>query len=1438
MSDVRAAIRSGLYALIDDTPRDACGIGGIASSGRVPNREVVERTLQALIQLDHRGACCGQVGDGAGLHCSLPLDFFRRRAHGLRDGDSLAVGQFFFPQGTDRPHWHHVLETIVRDAGGIPLNWRDVPTNPIALPEVVHQASPHIEQFFVALPEGSDEAWCVHVRRAWDAALRAKATVVSFSSRIIVYKALATSLQFADFYPDLHHPEFCSTIAFFHRRFSTNTWPDWSLAQPFQLLGHNGEINTIRTNRNAAAASGFTLTPGVSDSRNLDEWIEHLVSDCGLGLAESLRICMPSADEEFSTSLREGGSLAIWDGPAGVIASDGDWLVGLVDRMGLRPVRWQTDDRGWLYLGSESGIFGLEAIDIRSSGQLQPGEMIAFHAASGMLLANSEVRKRCPIQPKECSPSVYLTTTAPVVESTEHGGTLDQRLQAHGWDFDRMSFLREIAKTGKEPLSSMGFDRVLTVFSQNHPTLFKYLYQTFAEVTNPPIDPYREGGAMSLETWLGKRSFATPVLTDDALRTIPFCVRLTCDYDDELEDNTGDRLAAAIESLQSNAEAEVRNGARLLLISQISLLPVAPSLLALAAVHEHLCRLNLRNRCCLVVQTLDAQESHDLCALIGFGADAVCPSMMYGIVANGIKTEETVLSAEACQANIVKAMDDGIRKVMAKMGITLIQGYRGGRYFEAIGLGPEIMRFLGNCPSRIGGIGLAELVEDARWRLRLSQKTTVIARNRDYHAYNSKVRMALRTVAAEDTASAALSAAWDDPASGSPAYAKFTSLVNSRTPTVLRDLLAIVPSENAIPLEEVEPALLMVRRLFRGAAMSHGALTRQAHETIAKAFNDLGAWSNCGEGGESRDRNDIPSQAASRFWDSIRHERQSRPDDHCLGGEVRHSRRRSRIRQIASGRFGVDAEYLVNANELQIKMAQGAKPGEGGQLMGRKVTEEIAAIRFGQPGRDLISPPPHHDIYSIEDLAQLISDLRAVNPRAVVSVKVVAVENVGTIAVGIAKAGADLIEIDGLDGGTGAASASSKEHCGLPSEMGLAEAHQALAIGGVRNSVRLRVGGGIKNGVDIVKYAMLGADEFSLGQSLMVSVGCIVCKNCHIPNCPTGISGSPEIFEGQPRDVGSFLVKLAEEVRRILASLGVRRIEEIVGCCDRLERVNPILPRAATLDLSRFLRPEFAKPRLKDAPLCMVPPPDALNQRILAASRPALDNGIDALFESTVTNNDRSTGAALAGEIARRFGREGFSGSLRLRFHGDAGQSFAAWCTTGLQIELLGTAQDGVAKGMSGGSVVIHLPHHHRGGIHVAGNAVAYGATGGTLYLAGSAGQRMAVRNSGATVVAEGAGKYACEYMTRGRVVLLGPVGSEIGAGMTGGELVVYAPDQILKIHTGSVFIRDCDAEYDWIKPLLEDFAYRTRSDVAYSILNNWKFVIRNRWLRLITPKV
>ncbi|HEV7299433.1 MAG TPA: glutamate synthase large subunit [Tepidisphaeraceae bacterium] len=1484
LSDLSAwqqRVQTGELMYDDAVGHDACGIGGIAAKDGKPTRLIIEQALEALVSLEHRGGIFGESGDGAGILLQIPRKLFDREIGklskvSLKADDKLVVGTFFVPFEPKNlmTELKAFVASEMRDAPVELLCWREVPTQPDKIGPESRASMPQIWQLFLKanIADSDLEYWTYRFRiRLEKGFLDRKWTGVyipSLSHHMVSYKGLLTNPQLIAFYDDLRDPELETGMCIFHRRFSTNTFPNWALAQPFRMLAHNGEINTVSGNRQAVRAFAPQIIPdidrehalaaGMSDSASLDQWLEHLVRHDHSAL-RALRISVPpswnsepekwdkGAHDLFTYYTRAYGTLCAWDGPAGLMSTDGRYLIAGVDRMGLRPVRWSIDTKGNLFVSSESGTFGHKPNEIVLQGQLQPGEMIALDTKTGEFIdSKAFVAKVVEEAEAELGPIDELNASQILVPTafgyseiaSAHSGDLEEKsglelnqlLIAHGWDLDRVQFVKDMAQHGKEPLGSMGFDRVLSVLSNEHLTLFKYFQQIFAEVTNPPIDPYREGAAMDLTAYIGRRprrrsekntlpprqaELSIPVLTDaqvDELMQMevlgPAVVPAVYDLNKGVEG-----FKAAVEELKSRVEQAVKAGNSVIFLSDRtafiesadgSVPAPLPAIIALAVADGHLKKLALRDRCSLVVQSGEVQEGHDVCVLLGFGADAVHPYNILRLAYEGViyrdkelKQDVNITPEEAVE-NVYHALDDILKKVYSKMGITTTNGYRDARLFEAVGLGADIAELIGPVVTRMGGIGIAELIEDNKDRWKRATELRELRKSMDYRMFNPIVRKAMQ--AAYETGS-------------QDKFEKFADLVNSRPATLPRDLMRVRFDEAAqligpeLQPTEVESAAEIISKRFRGAAMSHGALTREAVECIAIAMNELNARSNSGEGGEDRSRN--------------------------KGGEKVHAR--SPTRQIASGRFGVDSEYLVNADEIQIKIAQGAKPGEGGQLMGKKVTVEIAKNRHAKPGTDLISPPPHHDIYSIEDLAQLIYDVKSIKPSLEVSVKLVAVHNIGTIAVGVAKAGADIIEIDGMSGGTGAALASSKEHTGLPVEMGLVEVHQALTINGMRHAVKLAVGGGNKTGLDIIRMAIMGGEMFVFGQTLMVAEGCVMCRTCHIPRCPTGVAGYQGPFKGEVEHVKNYLIQVATDANKLLAKLGAKRLDDIVGRTELLSKIDKP-GRAGKLDFSRMLvnMPKSQAPSWghtgEIARRTVQMKTESLNAKLAVACGDAIETGKDLQLSFAITNYDRSVGARIAGMIAERWKLEGMpnAGLISLKFRGHAGQSFGVWTMTGMELTLIGTAQDGVGKGQCGGIIVVRPDPDSafdREWSSVVGNNVCFGATGGRCYIGGRAGQRLGIRNSGATIVAEGAGKYACEYMTEGRVVILGRTDNEIGSGMTGGEAILYDPEDNAprRVHSKSVsFTSMTYQDFQWLRPLLGEYATMTDSERAKQILANW----------------
>ena len=1398
----------GLYR--PDHEHDACGFGLIASIDDQPSHWLVRVAIASLVRLTHRGAVAadGKTGDGCGLLLKCPTGFLQAVAaeNGIALARTFAVGCVFLdPRSPVATRARTELASQLAREGLKVAGWRQVPIEPAACGPEALKTLPDIEQVFVNGPEDLDEA--TFNRRLFLARRRAEKAlesidpafyVPSLSASTLVYKGMVLPQHLADFYPDLRDPRLSSSVAIFHQRFSTNTLPRWRLAHPYRYLAHNGEINTIQGNRAWAEARApimrSPLLPDLdeirplvslagSDSQSLDNMLELLLMG-GLDLLHAARILIPPAWQALDSidpDVRAfyefySNHMEPWDGPAGIVMTDGRYAACMLDRNGLRPARYVITTNRHLTIASEIGVWDHAVADVVRKGRLGPGEMLALDLSTGELLESRQIDQRLkgrhPYKPWLKQQLRHLETDL-----------IDPRLAAEPFDAETLArfrkqfgitmeerdeIIRVLAEDESEAVGSMGDDTPLAVLSEGVRPLYDYFRQQFAQVTNPPIDPLRESLVMSLQTQIGHECnvFApapeqarqvvlnSPVLSQRKLRQLvgpelglPHAF-LGLQYAPR-DGAAGETLEEALRRICGEAEAAVRNGKLVLLLSDRYLeqdrIPVH-ALLATGAVHHHLVRTGLRGLCNLIVETGTARDPHQFACLIGFGATAVYPYMAYQALAAMLRQGELTLKPAARMEfgrSYRRGIIKGLLKIMSKMGIATIASYRGAGLFEIVGLADEVVSLcFPGTPSRIGGAGFDDLEADVRllavraWDPNELLEPGGLLRyvhGGEYHRYGPDIVVALQAACTRGDVDS---------------YRRYAALVNERPPSCIRDLLAVQPRGRPLDRAEVEPADKLLAR-FDGAAMSLGALSPEAHEALAIALNRLGGRSNSGEGGE----------------DPARYRSESN----------------SKIKQIASGRFGVTPEYLVSAEVLQIKIAQGAKPGEGGQLPGHKVNEMIARLRYARPGVGLISPPPHHDIYSIEDLAQLIFDLKEINPVALISVKLVAQPGVGTVAAGVAKCGADMITIAGYDGGTGASAISSIKHAGSPWELGLAEAHQALLANGLRQRVRLQADGGLMTGLDVIKAAIIGADSFGFGTAPVVALGCKYLRICHLNNCATGVATQNEVlrskhFIGKPEMVMNYFRFVAEETRELMASLGVRRLDELIGRAEYLRIVPGLTSRQKGLDLSPILAtPESTRGQSKSCP----GGPDenkvqtALAERMMRDMRSAIEGRLGGAFTYEIANSDRSIGARVTGEIARRWGNDGMSSApIAARFSGSAGQSFGAWNAGGLHLHLEGDANDYVGKGMAGGKIVIQPPRESRFVARetvIIGNTCLYGATGGELYAAGQAGERFAVRNSGALAIVEGAGDHCCEYMTGGAVCVLGRTGLNFGAGFTGG---------------------------------------------------------------------
>ena len=1263
----------------------------------------------------------------------------------------------------------HVEAACEAEGLGI-VGWRGVPVDPGALGVSARASAPAIEQLVVQRPYGADAEDAE--QRAFRARKRLAADpgvyVCSLSFRTVTYKALCAAGQLAAFYPDLRDEALAVPFAIFHQRFSTNTEPSWERAQPFRLLCHNGEINTIDGNVNWLRARGLrALEAGGSDSALLDNALEVLVRG-GRDVRHATAMLLPEAWEadaardpvvrdfyRYHATLMEP-----WDGPAAIVFTDGRVVGAALDRNGLRPLRYAVTDDGLVACASEAGAVPLPRGARVRRGRLGPGQLLAVDARGFGLEVSEAIKRRLArrrpyrrwlgnVEP--------LSAGSPVEPPAEE---LLRRQIVAGFTREEISLLlRPAASSAHEPTSSMGDDTALPPLAGRARPLFGYFRQRFAQVTNPAIDHLRERSVMSLRTLLGQRAGLldegrAPRLRElDGFFVFPSAIEELAPLRLSASFEAKEGLHAACERLRAEAQQAVRRGAVLLLLTDEGPGAPIPPLLSVAAVHGALLEAGVRTRVSLLVASDEPRESHHFACLLGYGADAICPRLALetlAALAGADKIGGDHPSPAEAQLRFRRAVEDGVLKVMSKVGISDVASYRGAQLFDTLGLDQELVdAYFGGTPAPVGGVGLPELERECLARVAAASERGAQLENPGYvkfrkggepHATNPDVVAALQETAAAHALRRAVNGG------GSGHYERFAALVNGREAMELRDLLELAPRTSSVPLDEVEPAAAIVTR-FSSGGMSHGSLSAEAHEAIAVAFNRLGARSNCGEGGESRER----------F----------------------RTARNSRIKQVASARFGVTPEYAAFAEELQIKIAQGSKPGEGGQLPGHKVTAEIAALRHTQPGVELISPPPHHDIYSIEDLAQLVFDLKQVSAEARVSVKLVAETGIGLVAAGVAKALADVIHVAGSDGGTGASPLSSIKNAGLPWEIGLAETQGALTAARLRGRVRLRVDGGLKTGRDVLVAALLGADEFSFGTALLIAEGCLMVRSCHLDTCPVGIATQrPELrskFAATPEMIEAYLLYVAEEVRQGLAGLGLRTLDDAVGRADLL-RSQDGRGRASLLQVDSLITRggRYAgEPPLE-------PEGGELGELFAADAAPALAEARLVDLKYPISNRDRTVGARLGGRIGRAFGAQSPPGRVRVTFRGSAGQSFGAFLAQGVKVSLVGEANDGVGKSMCGGRVAIAPPADDAGDPVLIGNAALYGATGGELFCAGRAGERFAVRNSGATAVVEGVGDHACEYMTGGTVVILGPVGLNLGAGMSGG--VVYVHDRDLKL--------------------------------------------------------
>ncbi|GHA19994.1 glutamate synthase large subunit [Arenicella chitinivorans] len=1463
----------GLYR--PEFERDNCGFGLIAQMDGEPSHWLIKTAISALARLTHRGAVAadGKSGDGCGILMSMPKAFMRRVATeaDIELTELYATGLVFLSrEPSKQTQAKQVLEAEFERQGLTIAGWRAVPLDYSALGEQAKTSVPEIQQVFVNSPSGIDEhdfeRKLFLARRQTEKALWENDDefyIPSLSCKVLLYKGLVMPEYLPVFYTDLQDEDMASSLCLFHQRFSTNTLPQWRLAQPFRYLAHNGEINTIRGNRNWAIARGtklssskfpnlheaapFVNTEG-SDSMSLDNMLEVLLAG-GMDIFKATQTLVPPAwqnaehiDPDLKAFYRfQAIHTEPWDGPAGIVLTNGRHAACALDRNGLRPARYVITKDRIITLASEVGVYDYTPQDVVAKGRLKPGQMMAVDTHTGKVIYPDEVHERIkseyPYKDWIKQNIVRLKSALTEEESTVSLNAASLKIYQKLFQVtneEKTDVIRVLAESAQEATGSMGDDTPMAVLSLRNRLLSDYFRQQFAQVTNPPIDPLREQIVMSLETYFGTESclfephagMAKSIVVDSPVLSTSKYTRLLSNEDPDFAHRVIDITFDADISLQQRvaqicdeAEQAVRDHAHIIVLSDREIskhrMPV-PALLATGAVHHRLTQTGLRCDANILVDTGTTRDSHQFALLISYGATAIHPYLVYESINDMARSGQIKGDINILLRQYRKGINKGLYKIISKMGISTIHSYRGAQLFEAVGLDQDVIDlcFKGTV-SRIKGTGFAELEMDQKTLLAFAWNPQTgleqggllkFIHGGEYHAYNPDV---VRTMhAAVESGDYSL-------------YREYADTVNLRRPMVLRDLMALRDDITPVPLDEVEHWQDIVLR-FDSAGMSLGALSPEAHESLAEAMNQLGGRSNSGEGGEDASRYGTPKM--------------------------------SKIKQVASGRFGVTPHYLVNAEVLQIKVAQGAKPGEGGQLPGHKVNTLIARLRYSRPGVALISPPPHHDIYSIEDLAQLIFDLKQVNPHALVSVKLVAEAGVGTIAAGVAKAYADLITISGYDGGTGASPLTSVRYAGAPWELGLTEAHQTLRANDLRDKVRLQTDGGLKTGLDVVKAAILGAESFGFGTGPMVALGCKYLRICHLNNCATGVATQHNVlrnkhYVGTVERAVNYFKFIAMETREWMAKLGVRNLTELIGRTDLLTLLEGETDKQRKLDLSQILSDAGVpadKPQFCVEPKNMPFDKGELAEQMVTDMLPAIQNKTGGDFHYSVQNIHRSIGARLSGEIARIHGQEGLADApVTLHLTGTAGQSFAVWNAKGLNINLEGDANDYVAKGMSGGVIAIYPAadvEYIASESTIIGNTCLYGATGGELFAAGMAGERFAVRNSGAFAVVEGLGDHGCEYMTGGAVCVLGETGVNFGAGMTGGVAFVLDEDKSFidrynheLIDTYRLMPEAMESYALYLQGMIERHVQATGSVRAREILENFMDYLPKFWM--IKPK-